>query len=167
MAALNRLRDAMQQLGKNSGVLNTNDPEINKQLSSKHPQRGELNGCSTTSMPTPAEYDMPEAHLPGTEGYIEVSVDRIQRKAARLKTERAKGPAGDYNEHMAPYGRKHPRGSPEEAAVEDFAFFVELYVNARLLHCVAQPVESGHIAHPICVCSAACKPRSALPGPLQ
>ena len=83
-------------------------------------------------MPTPAEYDMPEAHLPGTEGYIEVSVDRIQRKAARLKTERAKGPAGDYNEHMAPYGRKHPRGSPEEAAVEDFAFFVELYVNARL-----------------------------------
>ena len=33
---------------------------------------------------------------------------------------------------MAPYGRKHPRGSPEEAAVEDFAFFVELYVNARL-----------------------------------
>ena len=91
-------------------------------------------------MPTPAEYDMLEAHLPGTEGYIEVSVDRIQRKAARLKTERAKGPAGDYNEHMAPYGRKHPRGSPEEAAVEDFAFFVDEW---QLDIVVAEPHGSG------------------------
>ena len=100
MAALNRLRDAMQQLGDDSGVLNTNDHAIRKQLSDKHPQRGELKGCAKTSMPTPAEYGMRRAHRPGDREYIKVEVERMQKKAARLRTERARGPAGDFNEHM-------------------------------------------------------------------
>ena len=33
---------------------------------------------------------------------------------------------------MAPYGRPHPAGSPEERVVKDFAFLAELYVNALL-----------------------------------
>ena len=103
MAALNRLRDAMMMLGKNKGVLDTNNPDIQKQLRDKHPQQGELKGCQQTSMPTPHEYGMLAKHIPGDEGYITITVERIQEKAARLKGQRAKGPGGDYNEHMAPY----------------------------------------------------------------
>ena len=39
MAALNRLRDAMMMLGKNKGVLDTNNPDIQKQRG-PHRQRG-------------------------------------------------------------------------------------------------------------------------------
>ena len=36
MAALNRLRDAMMMLGKNQGVLDTNNPDTQQQLRDKH-----------------------------------------------------------------------------------------------------------------------------------
>ena len=132
MAALNRLHDAMMMLQKNSGVLDGNDPGVRKQLRGKHPQRGELEGCRTTSMPTPSEYGMPPHHMPGDDGYITVSVELIQARARRLKGQRAKGPGGDYNEHMAPYARVHPSETPEAQVMKDYAFFVELFVNARL-----------------------------------
>ena len=83
-------------------------------------------------MPTPHEYGMPAKHIPGDEGYITITVERIQEKAARLKGQRAKGPGGDYNEHMAPYARTHPPESPEAQVMQHYAKFVELYVNARL-----------------------------------
>ena len=84
-------------------------------------------------MPTPHEYGMPAEHIPGDEGYITITVERIQEKAARLKGQRAKGPGGDYNEHMAPYARTaHPPESPEAQVMQHYAKFLELYVNARL-----------------------------------
>jgi hypothetical protein len=115
------------------GVLSASDPAVVAQLRQKHPQLGELPGGAGTSMPTPGEYDMPAAYGEDHPDFMRIDhAPQLAEDCRALKREKAAAPNGGKNDHYQLFGSAFPRGSREERAQKDLAFFGGCYLNALL-----------------------------------
>ena len=113
------------------GVMATTELDVQHQLRAKHPQRGDLGG-EPTSMPTPGEYDLPCSYGEDHTDFIHLTAEDVGTACFGLAREKAMSPNGARNEHLTPFGFAHAAGSREAAALADFAFFGECYVNVHL-----------------------------------
>ena len=121
---------AMRQLHSH-GVADATDPAVVEQLRAKHPQRGELCG-DDMSVPRPEEYDQPRAHPPSSTDRIVVPLEALKKRMLGAKPSKGQGPDGMYNEHLWMLGREYSEGTREWQVVDDYRFYAELYLNARL-----------------------------------
>jgi hypothetical protein len=117
------------------GAMATTELDVQRQLRTKHPQRGDLGG-EPTSMPTPGEYNLPgsysESHTDFIHRIIHLPAEDVGTACFGLAREKAMSPNGARNDHLTPFGFTHAAGSREAAALADFAFFGECYVNVLL-----------------------------------
>ena len=121
---------AMRQLHSH-GVADATDPAVVEQLRAKHPQRGELCG-EDMSVPRPEEYGQPRAHPPSSGDRIVVPLEALKKRMLGAKPSKGQGPDGMYNEHLWMLGREYSEGTREWQVVDDYKFYAELYLNARL-----------------------------------
>jgi hypothetical protein len=138
------------------GVMVTTEFDVQQQLRTKHPQRGDLGG-EPTSMPTPGEYNLPGSYSGSHTNFIHLPAEDVGTTCFGLARDKAKSPNGTRNEHLTPFGFTHTplarerrlplRISPSSANATSMSSSLPRYyclsASARLVALLKEKIRAG------------------------